>query len=42
MFQEIIFPEDEMQAILELKKIIQMHYPDTALILFESKVSGEK
>lgn len=42
MFQEIIFPENERQTILELKKIIQMHYPNAALILFESKASGEK
>ncbi len=39
MFQEIIFPENKRQAILELKKIIQMHYTDAELFLFGSKAS---
>lgn len=40
--EQISLKENERQAILELKKIIQMHHPNAALILFESKASGEK
>ncbi|MDH7553063.1 MAG: nucleotidyltransferase domain-containing protein [Spirochaetota bacterium] len=38
---EIALKENERQAILELKKIIQMHYPDAELILFGSKARGD-
>lgn len=36
---EIALKENERQAILELKKIIQMHYPDAELLLFVSEAS---